>query len=348
MKKILSQFLSMNSVVKIVTKAVIALSEKLIVKKQGTHGFVFPFVTRRKRPSFQILTYHKVNDDLDHFFGGVPVKVFARQMETLRSYWNVLPLEELVERLSQNDVPPHAVAITFDDGYQDNYANAFPVLKRYELPATIFLTTGSIEAETPLWHESVFDAFRESQVDNVVIEAQTYGLRTLPDKQLALRAFLRAVRKCTPQDRDDLIQQLTVNLGVLDQSPLGAQKLSWGEVQSMSKGSITFGAHTVTHPILTRMPLAEAMEEIVASKQTIEQHLHTPVRLFAYPNGNQDDFSEPLKQGLREAGFLCAVTTLWGTNDRQTDPFALRRMGIWDTDQRLAALRLGWYKILSS
>src|SRR5262249_31478132 len=155
------------------------------------------------------------NDDLDHFFGGVPVKIFAKQMQTLRSYYNVLPLEELVERLYQNDVPPHAVAITFDDGYQDNYTNAFPVLTHYELPATIFLTTGGIETETPLWHESVFDAFRESQVDNVVIAAQTYGLRTLADKQLALHAFLRAVRKRTPQERDDLIQQLITHLGVL-------------------------------------------------------------------------------------------------------------------------------------
>jgi hypothetical protein len=94
--------------------------------------------------------------------------------------------------------------------------------------------------------------------------------------------------------------------------------------------------------------LAEAMEEIAASKHAIEQHVHAPVRLFAYPNGNREDFNEPLKQGLRDAGFLCAVTTLWGTNDRQTDLFELRRMGIWDTDQRLAALRLGWYKMLSA
>src|SRR5215510_4923205 len=347
MKKIFPKLLFMSSFVGVVTKIIMTLSEKLIVKKKKEHGFIFPFVAIRKCQSFQILTYHKVNDDVDHFFGGVPVKVFATQMETLQRYWTVLPLEELVERLYQNDVPPHAVAITFDDGYQDNYTNAFPVLKHYELPATIFLATGSIEAATPLWHESVFDAFRESQVESVIIAAQTYGLRTLPDKQLALRAFLRAVRKCAPQERDDLIRQLSVNLGVLEQSSPGAQKLSWEEVESMAKGSITFGAHTVTHPILTRMPLAEAMEEILASKRTIEQHLHTPVRLFAYPNGNHEDFSEPLKQGLREAGFLCAVTTLWGTNDRQTDRFELRRMGLWDTDQRLAALRLGWYKLLS-
>lgn len=347
MKGILSKLFSVNFFVKIMTKVVIAFAEKWTVKNSKEGGLAFPFVIRRKSRSFQILIYHKVNDDADPFFGGVPVTVFARQMETLRSYYRVLPLEELVERAYKDDVPPRAIAITFDDGYYDNYAHAFPVLTRFELPATIFLATGSIESGVPLWHDRVFDAFRETRVEQVVIEAQTYSLHTLPERQRALRAFLRVVRQCPPADRDERIQQLMSHLAIPESRSAGAKKLSWRDVEHMAQGQITFGAHTVTHPILTRMPFAAAMEEIVLSKQTIEQHLHTPVRLFAYPNGGQEDFNEPLKRGLREAGFLCAVTTLWGTNDQHTDPFALRRMGIWDTDPRLAALRLAWYKSLS-
>ena len=123
--------------------------------------------------------------------------------------------------------------------------------------------------------------------------------------------------------------------------------LSWDEIRVMSWHNISFGAHTVTHPILTRMPLAEAAEEIITSKKTIEKQLQTPIKLFAYPNGSCDDFNDSIKKVLRDAGFLCAVTTIWGTNIVHTDPFELKRIGIWDLDPRISVMRLAWYKFLT-
>jgi len=288
-----------------------------------------------------------MNDEREPIFGGVPVPLFARQMETLDRYFNVLPLEELVERAAKSDVPPNAVAITFDDGYQDNYENAFPILKQFGLPATIFLATGAIDSNTPLWHDRVFDAFRRTNTESVSFAEEEYPLRTPSEKCTAVNAFRRYLRKYNFQDWADQIQQLTDKLGMPETGCLHAQKLSWREIEEMSIEKITFGAHTVTHPILTRMPLAKAIDEIVSSKETIERRLSSPVRLFAYPNGGPDDFNEPIKRALKDAGFLCGVTTLWGSNDTHTDPYELRRVQLWDLNPQISALKLGWYKFLS-
>jgi peptidoglycan/xylan/chitin deacetylase (PgdA/CDA1 family) len=116
--------------------------------------------------------------------------------------------------------------------------------------------------------------------------------------------------------------------------------LTWHDIAEMSRHNMTFGAHTVTHPILTRLGLAHAIDEILISKRTIEAHLRSPVSLFAYPNGSPADFNHAIKQALKQAGFLCAATTIWGVNDIHTDPFELRRVHAWDSDARISLLRL--------
>ena len=117
----------------------LSITNIFVISKKNSRQGTFPFIKRRIYRSFQILTYHRVNDEKDPFFTGVPVRVFAAQMEKLQAYFNVLPLEQLLEGVEKGDIPPNAIAITFDDGYRDNFENAYPVLRHFGLPATIFL-----------------------------------------------------------------------------------------------------------------------------------------------------------------------------------------------------------------
>jgi len=347
MKKELLRFIASLVIRSSLLPILLSIADRWSIKRKTNLRLTFPFVKRRKHFGYQILVYHRVNDKRDPFFNGVPVRVFAKQMEMLCRYFNVLPMEELVERARKDDVPPNAIAITFDDGYLDNFENAFPILKQFCLPATIFLVTGVLDSQSHIWHDRVFDAFRRTNAGAIAIEGKEYSLRNLTEKRTVLDTLLRTLRMCNPRDRDELIQQLVTRLGVPEQRCVNGKKLSWKEIEEMSKDKITFGAHTVTHPILTRMPLAEAVVEIMTSKEAIEKAQRFPVRLFAYPNGGRNDFNESIKQVLREAGFLCAVTSLWGNNDVHTDPFELQRLGIWDLDPRMSALKLGWYKFFS-
>lgn len=327
---------------------VLFIADRWTFKNKSNGPHPFNFVKKTNGFHYQVLLYHRVNDEKNPISGSIPVKVFRKQMEVLSRYFNVLTLEELVNLSLRREIPPKAIAITFDDGYRDNYENAFPILKQFRLPATIFLATGAIDSNTPIWHDLVFDAFRRTKVDFVSVGGKDYPLRTSIERHLAVNAFRQYLRAFNFHDWDNLIRQLITKLEIKEkQNCFGSEKLSWLEIEEMSKNDITFGAHTVTHPILTRMSLAEATEEIKASKEAIEEKLRSPVRVFAYPNGRQDDFNESIKQVLKEAGFLCAATILWGTNSIDTDPFELRRIGIWDTDTNTYALKLGWYKFVS-
>jgi peptidoglycan/xylan/chitin deacetylase (PgdA/CDA1 family) len=322
----------------------LALTSRFQLNKNSLHEIVFPYLRRRAHRHFQILMYHRVNNEADDIFEGVPTKEFAAQMEGLNRYYTVLPLEELVERALVGDVPPNSVAVTFDDGYRDNYEHAFPILKQYGIPATIFLTTGVIGRPGILWHDVVFELFRRTAVTSVEIEGRHYPLLSRPDRQQSLFTALKILRRLSPQERNEHIARMAASLDVSIGSDYGPKMLTWEQVGEMTRAGVTFGAHTVSHPILSRMPLDKAIQEIETSKSTIEHKLGRKVRSFAYPNGSREDFTEALKGSLKEAGFRCAVTTMWGINGRSTDPFELRRMWLWDNDVTMTAFKLGWYK----
>src|SRR5689334_9989952 len=109
---------------------------------------------------FQLVGYHKVSPDPHPFFEPVQPDVFERQMQFFKDCYNVMELQELVRRSQRGSLPERAMAITFDDGYRDNYDYAFPILKKLGLPATIFVATSAIENAKILWHDRIFDAFR--------------------------------------------------------------------------------------------------------------------------------------------------------------------------------------------
>lgn len=305
----------------------------------------FPSVASPKNRKYHILAYHRVNDQQDLFFAGTPVKVFRRQMALLAEHFHVYPLQELVCRAAAGDVPPRAVAITFDDGYKDNYEVAYPILKEFNLPATIFLTTGVIGTGAALWHDKVFEAFRRTTVSSFESAGVSGSLKTIQDKQQSLNRFLRALRALSPNERDCQVEGLLKALNVDLSGELGALMLTWEEVCLMAKAGIEFGAHTVTHPILSRMEPDDARREIQQSRRTIEEMLQVPIRLFAYPNGSRLDYNDVTKEILRQENFLCAVTTIVGLNHADSDHFELRRSQPWGDDPELTILRLAWEQV---
>jgi peptidoglycan/xylan/chitin deacetylase (PgdA/CDA1 family) len=320
------------------------VAEAWQLRREGNARPCFPFIKRKAHRSFQILTYHRVNDAGELFFTGLPTALFARQMEMLHHFFCVLPLEELVTLNTKGELPPRAIAITFDDGYRDNYENAFPILKQLQLPATIFLTTGPLESDGILWHDRVFFAFQQTRCEEVLILGKTYSLETVAEKELAQKMLRRHLRKCPPAERDEIVQEVTVALGVPQVCQKRVQKLSWQDIEEMAAHNISFGAHTVTHPVLSQMALADAEKEILLSKETIERKLRRTVQLFAYPNGTRADFTEPVKKIVREIGFRAAVTTIPGTNDALSDCFELRRELDTGCDPDVLACKLGWAK----
>ena len=302
-----------------------------------------PWPSRRAfgRP-YQLLCYHRVNDEGNIVFPGVPTKLFEAQMKTLAANWNVLPLQSLLELAQRGTVPPRAASITFDDGYRDNYEHAFPVLQSLGLPATIFLATGPLEEGGELWHDRVFDAFEHAKAP-IEFEGNLLPVASVSGRRLSVLAVLHHLRALPPAERDRQIGAIVSQANTAASSR--RRMLTWEEVRSMRDGGIEFGAHTVTHPILSRMPHEDALAEVRRSKETIEARLNAPVRLFAFPNGRREDYTPALLHALPALGFTGAVTTEWGLNDQRTPPFELRRVGTWGADPSVSFARLGWHRL---
>jgi peptidoglycan/xylan/chitin deacetylase (PgdA/CDA1 family) len=306
-----------------------------------------PRLVGRPDRNAQILIYHRVNNEGDPYFGGIPPKLFESQMAYLASRFTVLPLDDLVSALRERALPPNAVAVTLDDGYRDNYLEAFPILQRHSIPATVFLTTSAIGSDRPLWHDDVFSAFRETTAP--ALEAfgpQSIGgsLATVPDRLRVQREVLGYLRVVSDEERVEGVARLREALRVGPSRPVPGLMLSWDEARAMSRGGIRFGSHTVSHPVLSRVGRDRARRELQDSKSAIEERLGLSVEGFAYPNGTPADFLPETKALVRECGYRFAVTTSPGANDEATDAFELRRGTPWEEDLFAFGVRLLYNK----
>jgi len=319
-------------------------------KVNKTLAIPFPYVTISKSRSVQILAYHRVNNDNDPFLPATSCSVFEKQMEFLAQNYNVLTVDRAVDGIVRNDVPENAIALTFDDGYRDNYLNAFPILKRYSLPATIFLATGVIGSKRILWHDQVFAAFKATSASSLADFGAGNGVLDLDSVESRLAAQSRVLEylwTLDQGDRDQAICRLHERLKISQSAgeSTGRIMLSWEEVGEMSRYGIHFGAHTVNHPILSRLSYDDARREIDSSKKAIENALHVPVTSFAYPVGRPADYTPEIKTFIEEAGFRCGLTMVLGNNEAGSDRYELRRIAPWDEDCDLFGLRLNAYKL---
>jgi peptidoglycan/xylan/chitin deacetylase (PgdA/CDA1 family) len=304
---------------------------------------------KRNEASARILYYHRVNDDNDPFFPAISTQLFEQEMRFLRRHYTVVSLSELLERLTGEAAKP-VVAITLDDGYRDNYRNAFPILERYGLPATIFLTTGSMDTGEALWFERLALACKRTPREFVDIEigaGERLWMRTEAERLRANDRIFAILRTLPDSERRLYLARIQRQLPIRKEEELKDRMLTWNQVRFMQSRGIDFGGHTVTHPFLSRMTSDGFLWEVSECKRRIEEEIQLRARHFAYPNGREEDFGASNKDLIRSAGYRAAVTTIWGTNYGSTDPMELRRGGPWEPSAAQFAYKLDWYQLVS-
>jgi peptidoglycan/xylan/chitin deacetylase (PgdA/CDA1 family) len=241
----------------------------------------------------------------------------------------IVSLDDFLEiHRSNAAIPDNTVVLTFDDGYRSNYTEVYPILKKYKMPATIFLTVNMIGTGKVLWWSKVRFAITNTKRQFVQIDAKRWKLTTPGSRERAIQKICRLLKGIPEQLRSHKVDELITPLDIkVDDSEL-PQMLSWEQVKEMSDNGITFGAHTLNHPVLTKIPLEDARKEIADSKRVLEEKIQKPVKYFAYPYGNETDFNEDIKNIVRDSGYTCALTFMGGYNDQNSDIFALGRMAL--------------------
>jgi peptidoglycan/xylan/chitin deacetylase (PgdA/CDA1 family) len=313
----------------------------------GLHG-LFRFLHRH---TLTVLLYHGVAPSKDIGIYNYRKKfidplIFARQMEYLRRKYTILPLEEAIQRLHDGTLPPYAMAVTFDDGYENNYTYAFPVLRAHSVPATIYLTTDFVEKHLPLWVD---------RLEHLIGFAK--GAKDTPrDEKAAADALLRQKLKGYGAEvREKKLKELESSAGVALKGFEGDASvyapITWEECRMMRTWRIAFGAHTASHPILSRLSFLEQREEIGSSRKIVSDALGSVSSIFAYPNGQPGDFTDETVTTLKELGFTGALTTTPGVNTKKTHPFRLKRISMdrtedWDIFLLATSGALGWFSTL--
>lgn len=254
----------------------------------------------------------------------------------LRRHYRILDLETALEEL----YIPHKkgvqrkdrrvlLALTFDDGYYDNYTHAFPLACELKIPITIFLIPGYIGSGNSFWWTSRL--IRLARVDRVTLEGRTYHLDQQEErKALAQTINVRFSHATSSTEREEFLASLFKILAVpssvvLKEEP--ASLFTWTQVQEMQEsGWVSFGAHTIHHPDLANLAdPAEVQCEVGECRTTLEQQLGHPVHIFAYPFGRIGDNG---LRAVKQAGYHWAVTIIPGINTHRSDPYLLRRRGM--------------------
>ena len=305
--------------------------------------------TVRGKSSGLILRYHSVgNADgavppyIDPSLC-VPLHAFERQMRFLHEHYTPVSLDQVVAWIiGGHPIPPRAVAVTFDDGYQDNYSNAFPILKKYRIPATFYVTAGCVDADEVLWTSKLryyFTATRERSLRLRHPELKILDLSSEGTKNASFAYAISLIKTLGKGRGDEVFREIESRLNVANMAPLKSAMMSWDDVREMSRAGMVIGAHTLTHPSLPGLPPEEANAEIAGSKALIEERIKVPVHHFAYPNGRGvSHFNAEVKEMVRKAGFRSSATSIDGPVRPGDDPFALTRMGVYRRYSRISCL----------
>jgi len=287
------------------------------------------------------LIFHRVLPAPDPLFPDeMDARRFAEVCGWLKSWFNMLPLDQAVTRLKAGTLPARAACITFDDGYADNFEVAMPILQQHGLTATFFIATGFLNGGR-MWNDTIIETVRNGTsplLDFSSLNLGRHPVTTLADKRAAIAALIDQVKYQPLAQRISVTEQIARLAQV--QLPQDLMMTSL-QVKAMHQAGMQIGAHTVSHPILARLSEDQARQEISDSQIFLERLLGERVGLFAYPNGKPgEDYSLQAVEVVRSLGFDAAFSTQWGASRQGDDPLQIRRFTPWDRTRLRFGMRM--------
>lgn len=306
---------------------------------------------KRLQGKVLILTYHRILPESE--LGKNLIQpgmyvcdgAFKKQIQFLKEHFHILSFAELLHLWGNKtyDQSKRYCVITFDDGWLDNYTYAYPILKKFHIPATIFLPTSFIGTNQWFWPDQLsylLKYYCSTSVPQEVEEFITYlwgqypGMKrvvplsvpSMNGEKLKDRidAAIELCKRWPEEEIHELIKKMSRLLGL--KFPDERVVLNWEEIDEMSRHAISFGSHSCTHKILIKLPEKEMKKEIEGSLHTLRARKINDIPVFCYPNGN---YSQEVVRLVKTAGYQAAVSTHFGFEGRfPEDLFSLRRIGV--------------------
>jgi len=315
------------------------------------------FFRRGSESGLAVVTYHGVlpqgYERIDDAFDGnlVSADALHKQLRLLKANYNVIsPDDALAWREGRFELPPRAVLLTCDDGLLNNLTDMLPVLQQENLRCIFFVTGASAgDQRTRLWYEDLFLVFRSALAGKFEIESEAIVLRgQLGSRALRRASWWDAVKELSQvgaETRLSFVRAASSQLGV-ELSPIGGADdsscrrfglLTLSELRALAAAGMTIGAHTMSHPLLSQLPLDLARGEIVDCRAKLEAALQTRVWAFAYPFGDAASVTPRVMAIPQEAGYTAAFLNFGGGLGANLPPYALPRIHV-TSEMNLAEL----------
>ena len=290
---------------------------------------VLPLVSRLRSwyiGDVPILAYHRVWDitDEDRFEYDVElisasVAEFAWQMNYLRENHTPITFARLGRILDGDEsCPQRPVIVTFDDGFEDNYRNAFPVLRDLGVPATLFVSTDYIGKPKTYWFDHVSHLLLTTQIKSISVQGldSPLGLSDAASRRDSARRLLEHLKRVPDTLRLDILAEFDDKLSGSAEQSASAESgtMTWDQVREMAAAGIEIGSHTVSHPILANVADEALRFELAESKRVIESQINQLVTVLSYPIGKTFAFDDRVCEMAQSAGYRFAATLLPGTN----------------------------------
>jgi len=317
-------------------------------------SFIFRDMAKAWQGRACILCYHRIhpNSKFDKYTypngNIISESAFNDQMKLLSNEYDVISIDDMSNHLlsSSNDFK---VAITFDDGYKDNLTIALPILKKYNIPATIYIVTRFPEGDTWMWWNEIWDCLINIKKLDICFmgKLKIYKIASINNKK---KCFLELVKWILSLEVEDQKKLMTKISGNSKRRQYPELCLNWNDIKHLdSNRLITIGAHTHSHHQLKNLSYKRSFYEIKKSKEILEGKLSHKIGHFAYPFGGVNDFSKKDSRIVRLCGFDTAVTTIKKPINRY-DRHSIPRILIQDymSENGFKAVLSGWSNFLSS
>lgn len=284
-----------------------------------------------KGPRISIFIFHRVLPQHDPLMPGEPtVDEFDAMVSWIKKDFRIYTLGEALERFQHEPEGKPLAAITFDDGYADNFHHALPVLQKHRVAGTFFIAAGYLDGGR-MWNDTIIESIRLTASEEFDLSRAGLDRYTLTSDADRLSCIYKLIQHC--KYLEPSIRSATVNIiGTLCEQRLPQNLMMRSDnLRKMQEAGMEIGAHTVTHPILARLPLSEAKAEIGSGREILKGILRAEIDYFAYPNGQPKvDYLPEHAELLRHSGFKAAVSTVWGVVTQRSSFYELPRFTPWD------------------
>lgn len=282
-------------------------------------------------PGTIILLYHRVIDlKTDPQLLAVSSEHFYEHMKYLKDNYNIISLDDLKRAMDSGKLPKKSIVITFDDGYEDNYLNAKPILDKLQIPAAIFVTTDHIGLTREFWWDDLERIFLLNDTPeelSLKLMDKEYSWKVTDEnsKRFVYYDMHKLLKPMPAQERDEIVDYLRGWAGIQAYCRPQYLCMSAEQIKDTEKnGMITIGAHTVSHCMLAALTPEQQEWEILESKKALEKILNHNVKHFSYPFGGLSDFDNSSAKIVKDAGFDTAVANFCRQTYKESEFFLPR------------------------